>query len=153
MKKLITYKKKRNLKKSGEPRAEIKQRKSIKTLSYVIQKHNASHLHYDLRLEMNGVLKSWAIPKTPPKTKSEKRLAIQVENHPLDYANFEGTIPKGNYGAGKVKIWDKGTYELIEKTSKKIEIKIHGKKLKGNYVLVKTRYGSKPEKSWLFMKV
>lgn len=120
---------------------------------FVVHRHEASHLHWDLRLEMNGVLKSWAVPKEPPKTKSEKRLAIQVEDHPLSYANFEGIIPEGSYGAGKVKIWDNGKYELISKDSKKIEVKFHGRKLKGNYVLVKTHYGSKPEKSWLFMKV
>jgi DNA ligase D-like protein (predicted 3'-phosphoesterase) len=102
---------------------------------------------------MEGVLKSWAVPKIPPTKKGIKRLAIQVEDHPLSYAKFEGTIPEGNYGAGTVKIWDNGTYELKEKDSKKIEIIFHGKKLKGEYVLVKTNYGAKPEKSWLFMKV
>jgi len=101
---------------------------------------------------MDGVLKSWAIPKEPPKDKT-KRLAIQVEDHPVEYAKFKGTIPEGNYGAGKVEIWDKGTYELKERTENKIEFILHGKKLKGNFVLVKTRYGSKPEKSWLFFKV
>ena len=102
---------------------------------------------------MNGILKSWAIPKSPPTTKGIKRLAIKVEDHPLEYAKFEGIIPEGNYGAGKVKIWDNGTYELKKKNSKMIEIKISGKKLKGDYVLIKTNYGNKPEKSWLFFKV
>lgn len=148
---LKQYSKKRDLEKSGEPKTILK-KSSNKKLTYVIHKHHASHLHYDLRLEMNKVLKSWAVPKEPPKTKTHKRLAIQVEDHPLSYAKFEGVIPEGNYGAGKVEIWDKGTYELIEKDSKKIEIKIHGEKLKGNYVLIKTNYGNKPEKSWLFMK-
>jgi DNA ligase D-like protein (predicted 3'-phosphoesterase) len=101
---------------------------------------------------MNRVLKSWALPKPPPKTKSTKRLAIQVEDHPLSYATFEGTIPEGNYGAGKVEIWDSGTYELLDKDKKKIEIKITGKKLKGNYVLIKTGYG-KNKKGWLFFKI
>jgi DNA ligase D-like protein (predicted 3'-phosphoesterase) len=149
---LKTYKKKRNLRKSREPKAIVKKSKA-KNLIFVIHKHYASHLHYDLRLEMKGVLKSWAVPKEPPKIKGIKRLAIQVENHPLDYANFKGVIPEGYYGAGKVKIWDKGNYELIEKDKKKIEFKLKGKKLKGNYVLVKTHYGNKPEKSWLFMKI
>ena len=148
---LIQYSKKRNLKKSKEPKPEKKSSKSKKI--FVIQEHHAKRLHWDLRLEMNGVLKSWAVPKEPPKTKGIKRLAIQVENHPLEYAKFHKVIPEGQYGAGKVKIWDKGTYELIDKDSKKIEFKLHGKKLKGNYVLVKTDYGSKPEKSWLFMKI
>jgi len=148
---LSTYSKKRNLKSSKEPSARIK--KSSKKLIYVIHKHHASHLHWDLRLEMNGVLKSWAIPKLPPTTKATKRLAIQVEDHPLNYAKFQGTIPEGNYGAGEVKIWDKGTYELIEKTPSEIEFNLRGKKLKGKYVLIKTNYGSKPEKSWLFFKI
>lgn len=124
-----------------------------KQFIYVIQEHHASHLHWDLRLEMNGVLKSWAVPKQPPKKKGIKRLAIQVEDHSLDYANFEGIIPKGQYGAGKVIIWDKGTYELLEGTDKKIMFEIHGEKLKGKYVLIKTNYSSNKKKNWIFMKV
>ena len=120
---------------------------------FVIQEHHASHLHWDFRLEIGGVLKSWAIPKQPPRTKGIKRLAIAVEDHLKSYANFEGEIPEGEYGAGKVKIWDKGTYKLIEKDKKKIEFELNGKKLSGKYVLVKTDYGSKPEKSWLFFKL
>jgi DNA ligase D-like protein (predicted 3'-phosphoesterase) len=148
---LQEYKKKRNLKKSGEPLGKLKS-KSSKHI-FVIHEHHASHLHWDLRLEMNGVLKSWAVPKTLPITKGEKRLAIQVEDHPLDYAKFHGIIPEGNYGAGEVKIWDKGNYELKFQDSKKIEVILHGKKLKGNYALIRTHYGSKPDKSWLFMKI
>jgi DNA ligase D-like protein (predicted 3'-phosphoesterase) len=110
---------------------------------------------------MNKVLKSWAVPKQPPRKKGIKRLAIQVEDHPIEYAKFKGTIPEGNYGAGKVEIWDKGTYELIDaegdpfgkKTPKKIELKLHGKKLKGNYILIKTNYGPHPKQSWLFFKI
>ncbi len=149
---LTQYKKKRKFSKTPEPKAKIK-KSSSKKLIYTIQKHHARSLHYDLRLEMNGVLKSWAVPKEPPKTKGVKRLAIQVEDHPLEYAKFKGVIPEGHYGAGKVEIWDKGSYELKEKDKEKIEFKLNGKKLNGNYVLVKTKYGSKPEKSWLFMKV
>jgi DNA ligase D-like protein (predicted 3'-phosphoesterase) len=147
---LLQYKKKRNLKKSGEPLPRIK-KISDKKLIYLIHEHHASHLHWDLRLEMEGVLKSWAVPKIPPTEKNEKRLAIQVEDHPLGYAKFHGTIPEGNYGAGEVKIWDNGTYELIEKNSNKLIIEIHGKKLKGKYCLIKTNYGNK--KSWLFFKI
>ena len=148
---LEEYNKKRDFKKTSEPKGKIK--KSIgKEFIYTIQKHRASHLHYDLRLEMNGVLKSWAIPKEPPMEKRIKRLAVMTEDHPIGYEKFHGEIPKGEYGAGKVEIWDKGTYELKTSNSKKIEIIIHGKKLKGNYVLVKTNYGKKPEKSWLFFK-
>ena len=119
---------------------------------FVIQKHNASHLHWDFRLEINKVLKSWAIPKQPPKIKGLKRLAIQIEDHPMSYANFEGEIKEG-YGKGIVKIWDKGTYKLLEKNSKKIEFKLKGKKLNGKYALIKTNYGNKPNKSWLFFKI
>ena len=148
---LKQYKLKRNLKKSGEPKPKIK--KSGKKTIFVVHKHQARNLHWDLRLEMNGVLKSWAVPKEPPRTKGVKRLALKVEDHPIEYAKFKGKIPEGHYGAGKIEIWDKGTCELIEKNSKKIEFKLNGKKLKGNYVLIKTHYGNKPEKSWLFFKV
>ncbi len=120
---------------------------------FVIHKHHASHLHWDLRLEMNGVLKSWAVPKEPPTAKGIKRLAIQVEDHSLNYANFEGEIPEGMYGAGKVEIWDAGNYKLLKKSEKEIEFELKGKKLNGKFVLVKTKYGKKPEKSWLFMKI
>jgi DNA ligase D-like protein (predicted 3'-phosphoesterase) len=147
---LISYIKKRNLKKSGEPKGKIKKISDKKSI-YLIHEHHASHLHWDLRLEMDGVLKSWAVPKVPPQEKNEKRLAIQVEDHPLEYAKFHGIIPEGNYGAGEVKIWDNGNYKLIEKNSKKIIIEINGKKLKGKYCLIKTDYGNK--NSWLFFKI
>jgi DNA ligase D-like protein (predicted 3'-phosphoesterase) len=119
---------------------------------FAIHKHHATNLHWDLRLEIKGVLKSWAVPKQPPKRKGLKRLAIQVPDHDLKYAKFEGTIPEGLYGAGKVEIWDNGKYELIEKTPKKIEFELHGKRLKGKYVLIKTGYG-KNKKGWLFFKI
>lgn len=120
---------------------------------YVIHEHHASHLHYDLRLQMRGVLKSWAVPKQPPRGKGTKRLAIQVTDHPLSYAKFEGEIPEGQYGAGKVKIWDSGKLKILEADKKKIEFELQGKRLSGKYVLVKTNYGSKPEKSWLFFRI
>src|SRR3989344_5055149 len=119
---------------------------------FVIHKHFASHLHWDLRLEMDGVLKSWAVPKEPPAKKGIKRLAIQVEDHSLNYADFEGIIPEGNYGAGKVEIWDSGNYKLLKKSEKEIKINLHGKKLKGEFVLVKTNFGKQKGKSWLFFK-
>ena len=155
---LKQYNKKRDFSKTSEPssaKSSKKQSKASKTEKlFVVQEHNASHLHWDFRLEIDGVLKSWAIPKQPPKQKNLKRLAIETEDHPLGYENFEGTIPEGNYGAGKVKIWDKGTYELLEiEENKKIEFNLNGKQLKGKYVLIKTSYGNKPEKSWLFFKV
>ncbi len=148
---LTLYKKKRKFSHTPEPKG--KEKKSGKKLIFVVHDHQASHHHWDFRLEINKVLKSWVIPKQPPRIKGIKRLAIQVENHPIDYANFEGVIPEGQYGAGTVKIWDKGTYELNEKDSKKIEFVLHGKKLKGKYVFIKTNYGNKPEKSWLFFKI
>lgn len=123
---------------------------------FVVQKHYASNTHYDFRLKMNNTLKSWAIPKSPPKIKGIKRLAIQVEDHSVDYINFEGEIPEGNYGAGRVEIWDKGNYKLKNADNKKIEFFLEGNKLKGNYVLLKTSYGkniSQKEKSWLFFKI
>jgi len=146
------YKKKRDFEKSSEPKPE-NSKKSAKNKDsiFVIQEHDASRLHWDLRLEMNQVLKSWAIPKEPPKIKGIKRLAIQVEDHPLSYANFEGEIKEG-YGKGTVKIWDKGKYNLKSKDDKKIEFTLYGKKLKGDYVLIKTKYGKSAEKSWLFFK-
>ncbi len=116
-------------------------------LRFVIQKHQATHLHYDFRLEMDGVLKSWAVPKEPPTKSGVKRLAVQVEDHALDYINFEGTIPEGMYGAGTVEIWDKGTYTLKTRRENKIEFTLHGSKLKGDYVLIRFR-----NKNWLFFK-
>ena len=143
---LEKYKEKRNFGKTPEPKAEVKEGKNN---IYVIQKHDASHLHYDLRLEMDGVLKSWAIPKSPPTEKNVKRLAVAVEDHPIGYENFEGIIPEGQYGAGKVEIWDKGTYSLEERTADKIIVNINGKKLNGRYCLVKFKG---QEKNWLFFK-
>jgi DNA ligase D-like protein (predicted 3'-phosphoesterase) len=115
---------------------------------YVIQKHAATHLHFDLRLEMDGVLKSWAIPKEPPTSPAVKRLAVQVEDHPVDYASFEGAIAEGEYGAGTVEIWDKGTYKLIDRKEDKLIVEIKGAKLSGVYVLVRF----KDKKNWLFFK-
>ena len=124
-----------------------------KKLKYVIHKHYASHLHYDLRLEMKGVLKSWAVPKEPPLEKGVKRLAIQVEDHRIGYEKFEGTIPKGQYGAGKVQIWDSGYYKVLNQAKDRIEFDIAGKKLKGTFILIKFKAkNSKKEKEWLFFK-
>ncbi|MEM7820899.1 MAG: DNA polymerase ligase N-terminal domain-containing protein [Candidatus Aenigmatarchaeota archaeon] len=122
----------------------MSQRKPI----FVVHEHHAKHLHWDLRLERNRVLKSWAVPKQPPAAPGVRRLAVQVEDHPLSYASFRGRIPEGQYGAGTVKIWDKGTYEPLEWTDKSIVVKLHGKKLKGDFCLVRFR----PPKGWLFFK-
>jgi DNA ligase D-like protein (predicted 3'-phosphoesterase) len=117
---------------------------------FVIQEHHARHLHWDFRLELDKVLKSWAVPKEPPKKEGIKRLAVQVEDHNLNYINFEGAIPKGMYGAGTVKIWDRGTFKLIEKTDNKLEFELKGKKLKGIYELV--RFEKLGPKGWLLFK-
>ena len=115
---LTLYKKKRDFKLTPEPKNRSDN--SVSKLSFVVQRHKASHLHYDLRLEMNGVLKSWAVPKGPSMNPGDKRLAMMVEDHPYDYKDFEGIIPEGNYGAGIVEIWDKGSYSDIENSEKKI---------------------------------
>jgi DNA ligase D-like protein (predicted 3'-phosphoesterase) len=115
---------------------------------FVIHEHWASHHHFDLRLEMNNTLKSWAVPKEIPLKKGVKRLAVQVEDHPLSYASFEGEIPEGFYGAGKVEIWDKGEFSLVEKDEKKIVFEARGKKFNGKYCLLKFR-----DKNWLLFKL
>jgi len=119
---------------------------------FVVQEHYAKNLHWDLRLESGGALKSWAMPKEPFMRKGMKRLAIQVPDHSKSYAKFQGEIKEG-YGKGTVKIWDQGNYKLEEKSPKKIVFILQGKKLHGKFALIKTEYGSKPEKSWLLIKL
>jgi bifunctional non-homologous end joining protein LigD len=155
---LAKYRKKRNFRVSPEPRgSESGTRKS--SLLYVIQKHRASHLHYDFRLEWNGVLLSWAIPKGPTLDPSVKRLAMQVEDHPVEYGGFEGVIPPGEYGGGTVMLWDRGTWSSevtdVDEALRKGELKftLHGKKLRGSWALVRTRgYGGSSKTSWLLIK-
>lgn len=147
---LEEYQKKRKFDQTPEPKGKIK--KPSKSPIFVIHEHHASRLHYDLRLEFAGILASWAVPKEPPKTPGIKRLAMRTEDHPLDYANFEGIIPEGNYGAGKVKIWDKGTFQLLPGSAKNpqegnLEFFLKGDKLKGKYVLIHT-----DDKRWLWFK-
>jgi bifunctional non-homologous end joining protein LigD len=160
---LTAYNKKRSFADTPEPKGG---KASGKALSFVVQKHAASHLHYDFRLEMDGVLKSWAIPKGPSMNPADKRLAMEVEDHPYDYKDFEGIIPAGNYGAGAVIVWDEGTYEPLEETngtkagqekallkelkSGSLKFRINGKKLKGEFALVRTR--GRGENSWLLIK-
>ena len=159
---LSKYNLKRDFNLTPEPKSEVK--KSNGELIFVVQKHAASHLHYDFRLEMNGVLKSWAIPKGPSMNPEEKRLAIMVEDHPYAYKDFEGTIPEGNYGAGTVIVWDNGTYTLVdEQNTESVEDKfksglqnghlsfiLNGKKLKGEFALVKLKI--KQKDAWLLIK-
>jgi bifunctional non-homologous end joining protein LigD len=149
---LTEYKKKRKFDKTPEPGPEKKTTKSGRM--FVIQKHRATALHYDFRLEADGVLKSWAVPKGPSLDPKVKRLAMQVEDHPVDYAKFEGVIPEGEYGGGTVMVWDYGTYKPENTTNvsdalRKGELKfsLNGKKLKGSWVLVRTR-----ERQWLLLK-
>jgi len=156
---LSTYTQKRNFSLSPEPGATLQ--KSKGKLSFVVQRHKASRLHYDLRLEMDGVLKSWAVPKGPSMNPKDKRLAMMVEDHPYAYKDFKGVIPEG-YGAGIVEIWDKGTYSSIEITATEekdlkaglktgnLKFTLFGKKLKGEFALVKLK--GKEDNSWLLIK-
>lgn len=159
--KLTKYESKRDLKASREPKPKVRKAKSAE-LSFVIHEHHAKHLHWDLRLEAEGVLKSWAVPKEPSKDPKVKRLAIMVEDHPYDYKDFEGVIASG-YGAGTVAIWDEGTYsvddqdaqgseELILEGLKKgaLHFTLQGKKLKGEFCLVRLK--NLEEDKWLFFK-
>lgn len=161
---LSLYKKKRHFNETPEP--EGKEKSSKGYLRFVIQKHDASHVHYDFRLEMDGVLKSWAIPKGPSLNPADKRLAMMVEDHPYDYRTFEGVIPAGNYGGGTVIVWDEGTYEpmnaeglnrkeqeknlLKQLYSGNLKIRMHGKKIKGEYALFQMK--GRGERSWILVK-
>jgi bifunctional non-homologous end joining protein LigD len=117
---------------------------------FVVQKHRARTLHYDFRLERDGVFKSWAVPKGVPETIGPRRLAVQVPDHPIEYGSFEGTIPKGEYGAGTVEIWDEGTYELLEWTDDSIGFVLHGSRLHGTYSLI--RFARKGPRDWLLFR-
>ena len=118
--------------------------------SYVIQEHHSRRLHWDFRLERDGVLKSWAVPKEPPEKSGIRRLAIMVEDHPLEYGGFEGTILEGEYGAGTVEIWDTGVYEALKWEDEKIEVILQGDRLNGKYILVRLKKGK--ENEWLLFK-
>ena len=155
---LKEYQEKRQFGQTPEPGADEKTSSGNEPI-FVVQKHVASHLHWDFRLEGDGVLKSWAVPKGPSMNPKDKRLAVHVEGHPLNYAAFEGIIPEGNYGAGTVEIWDNGTFTYIEKYRDitaaiehgVLEFKLHGHKLKGLFTLVQTKMGGQ-EKNWLLLK-
>lgn len=155
---LTPYKRKRRFDKTPEPPGSLPKKRSDAPL-FVIQKHAASHLHYDVRLEIDGVLVSWAVPKGIATDPAQKHLAVQTEDHPLEYAQFEGIIPQGEYGGGTVMVWDIGTYENMKKASMetclkkgRIEIALNGKKLKGGYALIRTALGGK-KTNWLLVKM
>jgi bifunctional non-homologous end joining protein LigD len=160
---LEPYRSKRDFEKTPEPAGADDS--GLAHPIYVVQKHDATHLHYDLRLEMGGVLKSWAVPKGPSLDPKVKRLAMPTEDHPIDYASFEGVIPEGQYGGGTVMVWDIGTYRNLREEKPegrrmtmeqsydqgKIEVFLEGKKLKGSYALIRT--GGMQKRGWLFFKM
>ena len=159
---LNKYNRMRDFSSTTEPKGELEESK--KELVFVVQEHQASHLHYDFRLESEGLLKSWAIPKGPSMNPEEKRLAILVEDHPYVYKDFEGTIPEGNYGAGTVMVWDNGTYTLTDVNDKEeaetqfktdfqnghLSFVLNGKKLKGEFALIRLKINQK--NAWLLVK-
>jgi len=148
---LEEYRAKRNAGKTPEPPGD-KAKKSSRKLVFVVQRHSARALHYDFRLERDGVLLSWALPRGVPLRAGERSLAVHVEDHPLDYATFAGEIPKGNYGAGTVEIWDSGTYELVEeKRDGGLTVRLHGKRLEGTWTLVPAKLDGDP-KNWLLIR-
>ncbi len=155
---LKDYQKKRKFNSTPEPKGSGKQKSGNQTI-FLIQKHQASQLHYDFRLEIDGVLVSWAVPKGPSTDPKEKKLAIRTEDHPLEYADFEGIIPKDQYGGGTVIIWDKGTYQnqrgkkMSESLKEgKIEVWLKGKKLQGGYHLIKMKQKDQDKEQWLLFK-
>jgi bifunctional non-homologous end joining protein LigD len=158
---LTEYHRKRNFAKTAEP-AGTTVKRSRKRLRFVVQKHDATNLHFDLRLELDGVMKSWAVPKGPSYDPSQKRLAMEVEDHPIEYNAFEGTIPEGEYGAGTVMIWDRGTYEPVdgggaesvreEYEEGNLKVVFHGKRLLGEWVLVRMRRSARGKPPWLLIK-
>jgi DNA ligase D-like protein (predicted 3'-phosphoesterase) len=149
---LREYKAKRDFGRTSEP-PESQGKSAGAGLRYVIQKHRASHLHYDLRLEEDGVLRSWAVPKEPVDEIGVKRLALQTEDHPLGYEDFEGIIPEGEYGAGTVAIWDRGSYRPLEKNKDKVVIEISGRRLAGRFALVRIKSREGRPQTWLFFKI
>jgi bifunctional non-homologous end joining protein LigD len=161
---LKEYNKKRVFNQTPEPTGG---KPAADGLHFVVQKHDATRLHYDFRLEMDGVLKSWAVPKGPSLNPDDRRLAMMVEDHPYDYKDFEGLIPEGNYGAGTVIIWDEGTYEPLEPAASKkkgeksllaqlksgsLKFRLFGKKLKGEFALVHIKNNGKGDNAWLLIK-
>jgi bifunctional non-homologous end joining protein LigD len=159
---LAKYQKKRDFTRTAEPKGRSPVKRS--TLAFVIQKHAARNLHFDLRLELDGVMKSWAVPKGPSLDPAVKRLAMQVEDHPVEYNSFEGTIPAGEYGGGTVMLWDQGTYTFWEEDPDPVErlregyakgdfkFELRGKRLQGTWVLVRIKRGDPDKPQWLLIK-
>jgi DNA ligase D-like protein (predicted 3'-phosphoesterase) len=155
---LETYRRKRKFAQTPEPSGRKRTRRRHKPI-FVIQKHDATRLHYDFRLEVDGVLKSWAVPKGPSLDPSVKRMAVETEDHPVEYATFEGVIPEGNYGAGAVIVWDTGTYRnmrddesMAEGLRKgRVTFELDGKKLRGGYAL--RRFRGRDDDAWLLIKM
>ena len=153
---LDAYRKKRNFARTPEPPGDDRGAPRRRTPIFVVQKHAASRLHYDFRLEINGVLTSWAVPRGPSMNPADKRLAVMTEDHPLEYADFEGIIPAGEYGAGTVMVWDRGTYAAKQTDVGKavragrLDFTLEGRKLGGDWVLVRT--GGRDSRSWLLIK-
>lgn len=145
---LSEYSKKRDFTKTPEPPGDAVQGQEVPI--FVVQEHHSSHHHFDLRLEHDGVLVSWAVPKGIPELPGKKHLAVRTEDHPLAYAGFEGSIPEGEYGAGEVKIWDRGTFSPIAWGENRIEVTLNGTLLKGRYLLV--RFKKAGEQEWLIFK-
>ncbi len=141
---LDEYQNKRNFDSTSEPAPEVDTNSQNR---FVVQEHNATNLHWDFRLELDGVLKSWAVPKGPPLKSGIRRLAVQTEDHPVAYLAFEGTIPEGQYGAGDVKIWDSGTFDLEHREEGKYTFTLHGEKMKDGYALIHTN-----DKNWILLK-
>ena len=159
---LEAYRKKRNFDHTPEPPGDVRRAARRRTPIFVVQKHDASRLHYDFRLEINGVLTSWAVPKGPSMNPADKRLAVMTEDHPLEYADFEGIIPKGQYGAGTVMVWDKGWYEPAsglppdrQLARGKIDVVLHGRKLREGFTIIRTTNrssGRSQTRNWLLVK-
>jgi bifunctional non-homologous end joining protein LigD len=159
---LTEYRRKRDFERTAEPRG-ARPRRSAARLAYVVQRHAATRLHFDLRLELDGVMKSWAVPKGPSLDPAVKRLAIEVEDHPIEYNGFEGTIPEGEYGGGTVMLWDRGSYDYAGETDDPVaalregyrkgdfKFELRGKRLRGSWVLVRTR-GAGRKRQWLLIK-
>lgn len=158
--KLTNYRSRRRIERSGEPYGKIHKKKNSKKQIFVVHKHESRHLHYDVRLEIDGVLVSWAVPKGPSLDPQKKRLALRTDDHPIAYASFEGVIPKNEYGAGTVMVWDTGTFKNIKKKGahtiplKKclkeglLEVMLNGKKLYGGFVFIRT-----DQNKWLMIKM